>query len=403
MKIKVFLICMMMLLLFNTNIFAQSNYDFKNDNITFKYHDVEEKEDREITLESLVARMEGNILISLNTIRQLNDEAEFFVTLPTYSAYNGYLRIAFMYKDANIDMTQDNKNYRVINDNFKIVKQGSFSVSPFEYGDDYYVPLEAFKVSGYPIELTDEGIFIDLTSRQTVSPVIQSYDKKRQVFTIKQNEKQYDYKFIGVKFPEDEKEFNQYSKSYIDSLIGKEVSLWFDKSKSSVKFNTEDDYIYVYAYFINDTVSLNEQIIKHGYSYYEDQDVGTEFKQRLTDAAKYASNKKLGVNFTGNDLKLLSKRQFKVLEVINTSKYVEEHDQGQTVYTERKIVLEQNGKVFIIDFLDDSLSLDLEKYVSLTLNKYKTKYMNKIVTLKSIPNNNYDFVLYLTGYSKNNK
>lgn len=294
MKIKVTVLFMIIVMLFSTTASAdltdKSYVEVPKSNISIKYLDFDGLE-KTVSLEDKTYGVNAHPFISIESISKLNYVAEKFVFLLSYTKYDEYIMLNSPGK-FKIAMYIDDKNYTIMDSNWKDIGKGIFSEAPFVEDDVVYIPLEAILALGHNFTVENNNIFIDTTKVDTtIFPVVDNDEKL--------------------------------------------------ETNKNTNANTKE--------------------------------------------------------------KKLANNEFKVVDAYEKTKYEESHGLGDTIVTERKIILEQNGKTIDVDFLDPNLPELMKDMASLTIKTAEQKLIGKTIQLKITPKNNYEFVLYIMNYMLNMK
>lgn len=423
MKFKTMFLFLTLILFLNVGIVsaetAKNTVSVKDASISISYYDDMKKEQVAAVKGSLMG-VNASPFVTRDSLNDLTFKTDVFVYLITYQRYSGYILFSFGEGQKKVKMWINKKNYIVLNSDWEAIKYGNLKEAPSFSNGAAYIPLEVFNLGGYTYSVNKNQVNINLTKKSTEFPVITKYDRETETVVIKKDGKEDNYKLIGVNFPDDDKVFNKYSKSYFDSLIGKKVNIKYDSSDGAITYNKNKNYYYAYVYLVGESKSINEDILYNGYTYYYDYNVGSELTDGLENAALRAKSNQMGVyhekdmyelnenidEMNDGDLRQedeLESNQFKVVEAIEKTQYDEEHGLGQTVVTERKIILDHNGQVIKVDFLDPNVPYLLQEYGSLAIKTAKEKLIGKVITLRITPEDNYEYVLFLLDYMKSMK
>jgi endonuclease YncB( thermonuclease family) len=322
----------------------------------------------------------GRVMINIDSLDLLNMEAEKLIFIVTYAKSLGYIVLDPGLETNKIGLFIDNKTYTLKDLDYNKIKDGTLMEPAIEYEDTAYIPIEVFDLMGLKATSEENKVYINVSGDLDVKTVVTGIDRKKEVLIAKRGDQEVRYKLIGVDVPDDDKTYYASMSKVVKALIGKQIEVKYDLSVTSIAYDVEGGYFYIYAYLPGDDISLNEQILNSGYAVYKDYNVGTELREVLVAASKQAQSDQLGIH------KMASSKVYNIKSV-----------NGKIV------TITQGGSTYKVDFEDKELSSTIKQYISSSLITLGSKYIGKDIELKVKPTNNYDFVLYIITYLKEHK
>lgn len=131
-----------------------------NTKITMKYED-KTGAVKVATVNADTLSVNGTAMIGFKTLLKLNEEAHVFFA--DYTARRLYIQPRY---DSYIVHTKaGDPAYQLETPNFKEAGEGRFAEASRDYGDEYYVPIELFRIAGLNAASGTNGVDIDLTGR----------------------------------------------------------------------------------------------------------------------------------------------------------------------------------------------------------------------------------------------
>lgn len=391
MKKTMIIFSLIVLLSFHSIVYAadQSLNAATESNITVHYTN-KEGHKSEVSILDKVVNTNTSSLIRLKSLDQLSYEANQYLFIWSYVKYSGYVLINIPGNN-KIRMWVNKRSFEVVDKEWNLIGEGELKEAPIVYDNEPMFPVEAFNILGYSVQTNKNGgVVVNLTEKAEGTqdtPFVLGVDRSDETIIVRKEGKDVKFRLIGVNLPDDDTVYNTYTADYINDLKGKYVLV-----KNAVW--SEEGFFYAYIYPIGEKVSINEDMVGRGYSFYADYDVEDSWKEIMSINVEFAKSNQLGVySAASNEAIKAPIKKF--------------NPNGKTFHVagiEGKIVtLKQNDAIYEVDFGDRNISEVMQRNASLSLLFMKKELIGKQVELLVAPKNNYEFILYLMVYIKDHK